>query len=98
MIGSIVPIQVALEKQLNESLVNTRSKTKGQKVEMHSENSFEEKLPYLIFGLIGTLSGISVYFFLPLSILELNLGMLLEIFFVILFGMIIGLTLIAFNL
>jgi len=39
-----------------------------------------------------------VYFVLPLSVLTFNLGLLLEIFFLILIGMIFGLTLIAFNL
>jgi hypothetical protein len=33
-----------------------------------------------------------------MSILNLNLGMIFEIFFFILIGMILGLTLIAFNL
>lgn len=42
--------------------------------------------------------GISIFFFLPLSVLSFNLGMMLEIFFLILIGMIFGLTLIAFNL
>jgi FtsH-binding integral membrane protein len=38
-----------------------------------------------------------VYYFLPQSIISVDLGLLLTIFFCILIGMIIGLTLIAFN-
>lgn len=52
----------------------------------------------MIFGLIGSASGITIYFVLPLAVLSFNLGLLLEIFFFILIGMIFGLTLIALNL
>ncbi len=44
------------------------------------------------------MAGITIYYFMPLSVLTFNLGLLLEIFFFILLGMIFGLTLIAFNL
>jgi hypothetical protein len=55
-------------------------------------------MPYLIFGTISILAGIAIYFLMPLSVLTFNLGLLLEIFFLILIGMIAGLTLISFNL
>lgn len=97
-ISSIIPIQNALNKQLNESLTNSRSKTRGQKVEVTDADSLKQKLPYLISGGIAAGAGITIYFVLPLSILTFNLGLLLEIFFLILIGMILGLTLIAFNL
>jgi hypothetical protein len=98
VISSIVPIQNALNKQLAESLNNIRSKTKGQKVDIESPDGFSHKMPYLIFGSIGVLVGTSIFFFLPLSVISFNIGMMLNIFFMILIGMIFGLTLIAFNL
>jgi len=55
-------------------------------------------MPYLVFGFVGSAVGIIIYFFLPYSILTLNLGLLLDIFFGLLLSMIVGLTLIAFNL
>ena len=55
-------------------------------------------MPYLIFGSIGVLVGTSIFFFLPLSVISFNIGMMLNIFFMILIGMIFGLTLIAFNM
>jgi hypothetical protein len=55
-------------------------------------------MPYLIFGTISVLAGIAIYFLMPFSVLTFNLGLLLEIFFLILIGMIAGLTLISFNL
>jgi FtsH-binding integral membrane protein len=39
-----------------------------------------------------------IYYVLPLAVLDFNIGLLLEIFFLILIGMILGLTLISFNL
>lgn len=67
-------------------------------MDVTGEDSFVKKLPYLLFGLIGTVSGTITFYVLPLSILTFNLGLLLEIFFLILVGMIFGLTLISFNL
>jgi FtsH-binding integral membrane protein len=98
MISSVIPIQSAMSKNLNESLNATRSKTKGQKVEIKDANGFENKIPYLISGGLLSLMGILIYFVLPLAVISFNLGLLLEIFFLILIGMIFGLTLISFNL
>jgi len=54
-------------------------------------------LPSLLFGLITVLYGASIFFLLPYSVLQLNLTLLLGIFFAILLGMIFGLTLISYN-
>ena len=55
-------------------------------------------MPYVLFGLVTVIFGISVYYFLPLGLLSMNLGMILSIFFAILLGMMAGLTLLATNL
>ena len=55
-------------------------------------------MPYLIFGGIGTAAGITIYFVMPLAVLTADLGLLFEIFFLILVGMILGLALISLNL
>jgi hypothetical protein len=67
-------------------------------VEITNEGSFKQKIPYLAFGFVGAAMGITIYYVLPLAIINLDLGLLLEIFFLILLGMILGLTLISFNL
>ena len=41
------------------------------------------------------LYGMTIYYLLPLALLTMNLSLLLDIFFLILMGMIFGLTLIA---
>jgi len=53
---------------------------------------------YIVFGVIGVIYGMSIYYFLPLSMLSFNFAMVLKIFFFILIGMLFGLSLLAFNL
>lgn len=64
---------------------------------MQDGDSFSKKVPYLIFGGISVAVGISIYFFMPLAVLNFDLGLLLEILFLLLLGMIFGLALIAIN-
>jgi hypothetical protein len=51
----------------------------------------------VIFGTLAVIYGISIYYFLPLSLLSFNFGMILRIFFFILLGMLLGLCLLAIN-
>lgn len=55
-------------------------------------------IPYVIFGVITTLYGFGVYYMLPLSMLSSNLGLMLQVFFMILLGYLFGLVLLAINL
>jgi len=97
LISSIVPIQRSLSKNLAES-INTRvSKTKGSRVSI-TEKGKTSVVPYLLFGFISTLAGTAIYYLLPLAVLNFNIALILQIFFLILLGMILGLTLISFNL
>jgi polyferredoxin len=57
----------------------------------------KNKLPYLLFGLIGSSIGILIYAVLPASVLHLNFGLMFEIFVIILVSIIFGLTLLALN-
>lgn len=51
----------------------------------------------MLFGSIGVIAGIAIYYLLPLAVLNFNIGLILQIFFFILLGMILGLTLISMN-
>jgi hypothetical protein len=42
--------------------------------------------------------GLGIYYFLPLSMLSFNFSLILRIFFLILLGMLFGLTLLSLNL
>lgn len=48
-------------------------------------------------GFIAVIYGLSIYYLLPLSLLTANLSLMLAIFFSILLGMILGLTMITYN-
>lgn len=55
-------------------------------------------IPYLLFGIIGFLYGLGIYYMLPLSLLSLKLQWILEVLFFMLLGLLLGLTLLAINL
>ena len=96
LISSIVPIQAALSKNLNDSLDTQRSKTQAIYVEILDKNK-QTMGSYIIFGVISVAYGLSIYYFLPLAMLSFNFALILEIFFMILVGMLFGLSLLAFN-
>jgi len=96
LVSSLVPIKIALSKNLNDSLDANRSKTKGSIVTI-THGSKPELFSYLVYGSTGVISGIAIYYLLPLAVLNFNIGLILQIFFFILLGMILGLTLIALN-
>jgi hypothetical protein len=56
-----------------------------------------DKAPLVTFGVIGVGYGVFIYYVLPLSLISLDLSLLLDMFFVILVGMIGGLATLAFN-
>ena len=97
VLSSIIPIRRALSKNLNDSLSTQRSKQSGVLISF-IDNSKKNLVTYVLFGLVTVIFGISVYYFLPLGLLSMNLGMILSIFLAILLGMMAGLTLLATNL
>ena len=55
-------------------------------------------IPYIVFGLLCVTFGVTVYIILPQALLAENAGLILDIFFFILIGLILGLTLLTANL
>ncbi len=96
-VSSIVPIQRALSGNLTDSLNVNRSKTSGVLITFIN-NKVKDVGSYLLFGSIAVLFGITIYYGLPVAMLELNLGLILSIFFMLLLGLLLGLVLIAVNL
>lgn len=68
LISSIIPIRRALSKNLTESLNVQRAKNSGLLITF-TDNSKKNLLPYVLFGTITVLFGISIYYFLPKSLL-----------------------------
>jgi len=54
--------------------------------------------PYILFGSIALVYGTTIYYWLPKAMLEMNLNLILQIFFLILLGMLFGLVVLASNL
>jgi hypothetical protein len=86
-----------MKKTISESMNTQRSKTKGSVVDV-SENGKPDHAPYLAFGALSVAYGVSVFVFLPLALLNFNLGLMLTLFFMILLGMILGLSMLATNI
>ena len=67
-ISAIIPISRALSKSLPEALSVSRSQTQGI-IYSYNSGSKVKTLPYLVFGTICVVMGMTVYYFLPYSLL-----------------------------
>ena len=94
--SSIIPIQRALSKTLSESLNTARATLSGTIVVIEDKNV--KVVPYIVFGLLCVTFGVTIYIILPQALLAENAGLILQIFFFILVGLILGLTLLTANL
>jgi hypothetical protein len=52
----------------------------------------------LIFGLIATGYGLMIYYLLPKSLINQNIGLMLSIFFVLLEGLMVGLIILSYSI
>jgi hypothetical protein len=52
----------------------------------------------LIIGVHALLFGVVVYYLMPLALISMNFGLLLQVFFIILIALFIGLTMLAINM
>jgi ABC-type antimicrobial peptide transport system permease subunit len=74
LLSSILPIQVVLDRNLNDALDIQRSKT--QAVYVNILNKKKANLtPMVLFGLAITLYGVTIYYLLPLALLSMNLSL-----------------------
>ena len=97
IIAAIFPIKGILKKNIATSLNTMINKTSGMKIEIISlEKSELNNLVF--FGLITFFYGASIYYFLPLSIISLNFGMLGMIFVFILIGIVLGFVVLSINI
>ena len=97
IIASIIPIRNILKKNIGNSLNSMINKTSGMKIEIMSVEK-KEKNNIILFGLIMFFYGASIYYFLPLSLISFNFGMLGSIFLFILFGILLGFVVISMNI
>ena len=97
IISAIFPIRNILRKNIASSINTILSKTQGMKIEIISLKN-KELSSMVIFGLITFIYGASIYYFLPLSMLSLNFGMMGAIFLWILCGILLGFALLSRNI
>ncbi|KAF2072771.1 hypothetical protein CYY_005917 [Polysphondylium violaceum] len=96
--SAIFPIRNALGKNLQDSLDIKHSKTSAVQIsiERSEDNSFSSNVA--IIGLLLTMFGFGIYYVFPLSLLSFNLSLLLNMFFLLLIAMLLGLVSLALNL
>ena len=95
-LSAIVPIQRALAKTLSDSLNTARATLSGTVIIV--EDPAMRVVPYIMFGLLSVLMGVTIYIALPQALLHENAALILDIFFAILISLILGLTLLTANL
>ncbi|EFA79184.1 DUF214 family protein [Heterostelium album PN500] len=98
MAASIFPIKSALGRNLHDSLDVKHSKTMAVQIsiERSEDSSFSSSVA--IIGLLLSAFGFGIYYIFPLSLLSFNLALLLNMFFLLLIAMLLGLILLALNL
>ena len=94
--SSLFPIAEALGKPLNAALDTVHSKATSVFIDIQLSS---QKVPWatITFSSLTIAFGMSVYYLLPLSLVSLNFGLMLSIFFWILLGMLFGLVLLSMN-
>lgn len=97
VVSSIFPIRNALGQNLHDSLDVKRSKASAIKItiERSEDNSFSASI--IVVGVCLAAFGFGIYYIFPLSLLSFNLGLLLNMFFFLLIGMLLGLVLLSLN-
>ena len=81
---------------MNDAINYQRSRVKAIYIEI-MKKSDANVVPYLIFGVITFLYGFAIYYLLPLALLSMKISLILNVFFFILLGLLLGLTLLALN-
>mmetsp|Transcript_21540 Transcript_21540/g.23966 ORF Transcript_21540/g.23966 Transcript_21540/m.23966 type:complete len:175 (+) Transcript_21540:450-974(+) len=86
LFASLYPMKVILSRNLTDALNYSTSKTKAVFIKIIHAKDFDKK-PYIIFGTLSVVYGLSIYYLLPLALISLNFSLMLTIFFLILIGM-----------
>lgn len=96
VLSSAYPIYAALRQSLSESVDVNHSKTAAIKIRIDLEG---KGIPWdrITFGVFCSVFGLAIYYFLPISLYKLNIGLMITIFFWIIAGFFAGLVLLSLN-
>ena len=97
LIAAILPIRVALSKNLHDSLDTQHSKTLGVQFDIERSEDAGLNSAWLSVGGGFVVFGFLIYYLLPLSLLSFNLALFFNMFFGLLLGLLFGLILLALN-
>ena len=96
LVSSIHPIRTVLAKNISKAINTSLNKTSAIKIEILSMAEQEKKI-FVIFGLLTFVNGACIYYFLPLSLISMNVTIISGIFLWILIGMLCGFIILSMN-
>jgi hypothetical protein len=97
LVSSVMPIQIVLQRNLNDALDIQRSKTQATFVNIINKKQ-ANYLPIVLFGAAITLYGVTIYYTLPMALMSMNLSLVSQVIIFILVGLLFALVLLAFNI
>lgn len=96
LLSTIMPILNLMKQSLVDSLDYERSRLKSLVIEVLDASKYN-MIPQLAFGLLTSIYGGLIYYFLPYSMLANKINLILSLFFIVLMGLLFGLCILAFN-
>lgn len=98
LVSSILPIRAALSKNIWDSVDTRRSKTKAVEYKITRASTTIPSLTLIIIGIVLAALGFIIYYLVPYGLVTSNFYLVLNVFFLILLGMLFGLVVLASNL
>jgi hypothetical protein len=97
IIASLLPIRAALQRSLHTSLDVRRQAAPAVRITIERSESGAISVPLLCAGILLAGFGFGIYYVMPLSLLSFNLALLLNLFVLLLVGMLLGMVLLSLN-
>jgi len=97
ILSAILPIRHALGQNLHDSLDTKHAKVHAVSVSLERSEDASFSWSVVIIGGVMAIFGFGVYYVMPLSLLTMNFTLLLNLFFILLMSMLLGLVLLSLN-
>lgn len=97
IIGAVLPIRAALERNLSEAIDVAHSRTKATEFQIDRSEDSSVDWSVVMLGSAFVLFGVCIDYFFPLGLVTLNLTLLGNVFMGLLVGMLLGLVMLSIN-
>jgi ABC-type lipoprotein release transport system permease subunit len=97
ILASLLPIRAALQRSLHTSLDVRRQAAPAVRITIERSETGAISVPLLCAGVLLAGFGFGIYYVMPLSLLSFNLALLLNLFVLLLVGMLLGMVLLSLN-